>query len=87
MGLFDRLKRGLQKTKDLLRSDIRDVFRDGRILDEELLRQLEGRLLKTDMGVAASTAVITQLRAQHGGRTVDGDAVFATVNDLSLIQL
>ena len=87
MGLFDRLKRGLQKTKDLLRSDIRDVFRDGRILDEDLLRQLEGRLLKTDMGVAASTAVITQLREQHGGRTVDVEAVFATVKDTLKTQL
>ncbi|HAA63155.1 MAG TPA: signal recognition particle-docking protein FtsY, partial [Planctomycetaceae bacterium] len=87
MGLFDRLKRGLQKTKDLLRSDIRDVFRDGRILDDDLLRQLEGRLLKTDMGVAASTAVITQLREQHGGRTVDVEAVFATVKDTLKTQL
>ena len=87
MGLFDRLKRGLQKTKDLLRSDIRDVFRDGRILDEDLLRQLEGRLLKTDMGVAASTAVITQLREQHGGRTVDVEAVFATVKATLKTQL
>ena len=40
MGLFDRLKQGLQKTKDLLRSDIRDLFRDGQILDDEQLRQL-----------------------------------------------
>ena len=60
MGLFGRLKQGLRKTKDLLRSDIRDLFRDGHILDDEQLEQLEGRLLKTDMGVVASTAVMSK---------------------------
>ena len=79
MGLFDRLKQGLRKTKDLLRSDIRDLFRDGAILDETQLGELEGRLLKTDMGVVASTAVIDQLREEHGGRTVNVDAIFETV--------
>ncbi len=87
MGLFDRLKQGLQKTKDLLRSDIRDLFRDGQILDDDLLRQLEGRLLKTDMGVVASTAVIDRLRTDHGGRTVDVDAIFETVKDTLKEQL
>ena len=87
MGLFDRLKQGLQKTKDLLRSDIRDLFRDGQILDDEQLRQLEGKLLKTDMGVVASTAVIDQLREEHGGRTVDVEAIFETVKDALKEQL
>jgi len=87
MGLFDRLKQGLQKTKDLLRSDIRDLFRDGQILDDEQLRQLEGKLLKTDMGVVASTAVIDQLREEHGGRTVDVEAIFETVKDTLKDQL
>jgi len=27
MGLFDKLKRGLQKTKDILRTDVRDLFK------------------------------------------------------------
>ena len=87
MGLFDRLRQGLRKTKDLLRSDIRDLFRDGQILDEKQLGQLEGRLLKTDMGVVASTAVIDQLREDHGGRTVDVAAIFETVKDTLKRQL
>ena len=79
MGLFDRLKQGLRKTKDLLRSDIRDLLREGAIFDETQLGELEGRLLKTDMGVVASTAVIDQLREEHKGRTVDVEAIFETV--------
>jgi fused signal recognition particle receptor len=87
MGLFDRLKQGLRKTKDLLRSDIRDLFRDGAIFDETQLGELEGRLLKTDMGVVASTAVIDQLREEHKGRTVDVDAIFETVKTTLKEQL
>ena len=87
MGIFDRLKQGLRKTQDLLRSDIRDLFRDGQILDDQQLEQLEGRLLKTDMGVVATTAVIDQLREEHGGRTVDVEAIFETVKNTLKQQL
>jgi fused signal recognition particle receptor len=79
MGLFDRLKRGLQKTKQLLRTDLRDLFRSGELLDELQLEQFEARLIQTDMGVQASTAIVDQLRQEHLGRTVDIDAIWETV--------
>ncbi|MCA9049342.1 MAG: signal recognition particle-docking protein FtsY [Planctomycetaceae bacterium] len=79
MGLFDRLKAGLKKTKEILRTDVRDLFRAGAILDESLLEEFEGRLIRTDMGVAASAKIVSRLREQHGGRTVDVDAVWETV--------
>ena len=54
MGLFDKLKQGLQKTKQLLQTDVRDLFRAGEILDEAKLEAFEARLIRTDMGVAAA---------------------------------
>ena len=81
MGLFDKLKRGLRKTKDLLRTDVRDLFKAGEILDDEKLEEFEGRLLRTDMGVAATTALIDELRTKHGGRTIVVDEVWQTVKD------
>ncbi len=79
MGLFDRLKAGLKKTKDILRTDVRDLFKAGDILDDKLLEEFEGRLIRTDMGVAASDRIVSRLREDHGGRTVDVDAIWATV--------
>ncbi|GAB5442452.1 MAG: signal recognition particle-docking protein FtsY [Fuerstiella sp.] len=79
MGLFDRLKAGLQKTKDVLRTDVRDLFKAGAILDDSLLEEFEGRLIRTDMGVSASDRIISRLREEHGGRTVDVDAIWETV--------
>ena len=54
MGLFDRLKQGLAKTKQILRTDVRDLFRSGQILDDALLQDFEARLIRTDMGVSAA---------------------------------
>ena len=86
MGLFDKLKRGLQATKTLLNTDVRDVFKSGEILDEENLRQFEGQLLRTDMGVEATEAIIQDLREQHLGRTVVIDEIWDTVkNRLQLL--
>ncbi|MCA9036190.1 MAG: signal recognition particle-docking protein FtsY [Planctomycetaceae bacterium] len=81
MGLFDRLKRGLEKTKQILRTDVRDLFRAGEILDEKVLEEFEGRLIRTDMGFAAATRITERIRNEHGGRTVDVDAVWQTVRD------
>jgi fused signal recognition particle receptor len=81
MGLFYRLKRGLEKTKQILRTDIRDLFKAGEILDDRLLQDFEARLIRTDMGVAAATQIVSRLKAEHGGRTVDVDAIWKTVRD------
>lgn len=80
MGLFDRLKAGLKKTRDVLRTDVRDLLKAGEILDEEKLEQFEARLIQSDMGVTAATAIIDELREKHGGRTVDIDAIWDTVS-------
>ncbi len=81
MGLFDRLKQGLAKTKQILRTDVRDLFRSGQILDDQLLQEFEARLIRTDMGVASSARIVDRIRADHGGRTVDVDAIWKTVHD------
>ncbi|MCA9097408.1 MAG: signal recognition particle-docking protein FtsY [Planctomycetaceae bacterium] len=79
MGFFDRLKRGLQKTKDILRTDIRDIFKSGEILDEAKLREFHKRLISTDMGVQAANAILAELREKHVGRTVVVEDIWETI--------
>ncbi|MDF1744040.1 MAG: signal recognition particle receptor subunit alpha, partial [Gimesia sp.] len=81
MGLFDRLKNGLQKTKEVLRTDVRDLFKAGEILDDQKIEQFEARLIKTDMGVVASSAICEEIRKKHGGRTVILDEIEETVKE------
>src|SRR5258707_2012999 len=79
MGLFDKLKKGLQKTKDLLRTDVRDLFKAGEILTEDKLQDFYARLIATDMGVVSATAILDELKEKHLGRTVDIDEIWGTI--------
>ncbi|SFH84350.1 signal recognition particle-docking protein FtsY [Planctomicrobium piriforme] len=79
MGLFDNLKSALKKTKDVLRTDVRDLLRSGEILDEAKLEEFYRGLITTDMGVAAATEVVETLRKEFGGRTVVPDKIWEVV--------
>lgn len=81
MAFFDNLKRGLQKTKQLLQTDVRDLFKTGEILTEATLEKFEARLIQTDMGVAAAAQIVRDLREQFLGRTVALDDVWKVVKD------
>lgn len=81
MGLFDKFKQGLQKTKQLLQTDVRDLFKAGEILDDEKLERFEARLIQTDMGIEAAGAIVSELRTKFLGRTVVIDDVWLTVKE------
>jgi len=79
MGLFDKLKKGLVKTAKVLNTDVRDLFKEGDILDDEQLGQFERRLIESDMGVEAAMQIVEELREKHRGRTVVLDEIWETV--------
>ncbi len=81
MGLFDKLKGALQKTKDVLRTDVRDLFKQGVILDEAKLEEFQKGLIATDMGVAAAKQIGDDLREKFLGRTMIEDEVWKIVKD------
>jgi len=87
MGFFDKLKGALQKTKDTLQKDVRDIFRAGELLNEEKLTLFEKRLLLTDMGVTATTEIIDELRDKYLNRTVNLEEIWTTVKDRLKAQL
>ena len=51
-------KRALQKTNDLLRTDIRDLWKsEGELVDEAFLSNLYAILIRTDMGPSMATKI------------------------------
>jgi len=71
MGLFDKFKQGLKKTKDLLFTDVRDLFKaEGELVDDVLLEKLYARLIRTDMGVKAASELVETVRTDFRGRVV-----------------
>ena len=62
MGFFDKLKEGLNKTKDSFNEKINNVFSNFLKVDEGLLEELEEILIMSDLGVDTSVDIISKLR-------------------------
>jgi fused signal recognition particle receptor len=72
-GFFSRLRDGLRKTRDSLANKIEAVF-SGTVIDEARLDELEEVLLASDLGPAASRAVMESARGafhRQGAATVE----------------
>ncbi|MHB8969298.1 MAG: signal recognition particle-docking protein FtsY [Pirellulaceae bacterium] len=81
-GLLARFRQGLKKTSDLLRTDIRDLFkREGRLVDEKFLSELYAILIKTDMGTGPANEIRERVQRDFRGRVVHMEEVLATVQD------
>ena len=87
-GLLDRLRAGLAKTAQVLRTDVRDLFkREGRLVDEDFLEELRGILVRTDMGPAAAEAIVADVRERLRARVVDPEVVLDSIRTQLLARL
>ncbi len=62
MGLFDRFKKGLTKTREKIVEGFRAVLPFGQPIDENILNSLEDTMLAADMGPAIVTELINDVR-------------------------
>lgn len=62
MGFFDKIKQGLQKTKDGIFGQIDTLFKSFRKVDEELFEELEELLIAADCGAVTSAKICDTLR-------------------------
>ncbi len=60
-GFFKRLKSGLAKTREILTTDINDLFAGKRKIDDELLEELEELLITSDIGVQTTMDLIQSI--------------------------
>ena len=63
-GWAARLKLGLKRTREILNTDLTDLFARHPQIDEALYEELETLLISGDVGVAATAHVIAALRAR-----------------------
>ena len=64
MGLFEKLKAGLKKTKDSLMGKIERLLNSFTKIDEELFEELEESLITSDIGVTTSEKICDELRSR-----------------------
>ena len=63
MGLFDRFKKGLAKTRERIGTGFRSVLRIGQKISGETLTRLEDIMLESDFGPATTEKLIEVVRA------------------------
>src|SRR4051812_1710166 len=81
-GWFGMLRSALKKTHDVLNTDIRDLFkREGRLVDDDFLRDLFAILIKTDMGTGPAARIRDRIATDFRARVVHLDEVLISVKD------
>ncbi len=86
-GWFARLKEGLSKTSASLGEGMASLFLGKKAIDDDLLDELETRLLTADVGVEATTAIVQSLTKRVARKELaDSDALYKALqqelNDL-----
>ncbi|MFP6848387.1 MAG: signal recognition particle-docking protein FtsY [Pseudomonas sp.] len=86
-GFFERLKQGLSKTSVSLGEGMASLFLGKKAIDDDLLEDLETRLLIADVGVEATTAIIGSLTKRVARKELaDSGALYkALQEELSLL--
>ncbi|MBO5374452.1 MAG: signal recognition particle-docking protein FtsY [Clostridia bacterium] len=64
MSFFEKLKRGLQKTKNAIIKPFAELFKSLRGVDEDLMDELEEILVCADVGAVTADEILTELRVR-----------------------
>ena len=81
-GFFARLKQGLSKTSASLGEGMASLFLGSKAIDDDLLDELETRLLSADVGVEATTAIVQSLTRRVARKELaDSGALYAALQE------
>ena len=91
MGLFDRIKRGLQKTRDAFSEKIEDLVMNYRELDDDFFEELTDILIMSDVGVKTTELIIDRLKQKVRAEKIKGtdsarEAIKQIVADIMACQ-
>lgn len=72
MGLFDKFKVGLQRTKEKLSHEITRIVTGSPKLDEETLEEIEFALIGADLGMPMTQRILSAVRDSYESQGKDG---------------
>lgn len=88
MGIFSKIKAGLQKTRASIADGVNSIINSFTKIDEDFFEELEEILVLSDIGVATSTEICNKLRAKikETGET-DPNNIKSMMKDIILEML
>jgi fused signal recognition particle receptor len=87
-SFFSRLKAGLGRTRSGLTDGLGSLLLGKKEIDDELLEEIETRLLTSDVGISATTTIISELSQRLKRKDLaDADVLYQTLKEVLLDQL
>jgi fused signal recognition particle receptor len=81
-GWFKSLRSALKKTNQILKTDIRDLWKsDGRLVDEDFLRELFSIMVRSDIGQPTAARIRDRIATEFRGRKVEMPLVLASARE------
>ncbi|PJI48246.1 MAG: signal recognition particle-docking protein FtsY [Pseudomonas sp.] len=82
LGFFARLKQGLSKTSASLGEGMASLFLGKKAIDDDLLDEIETRLLTADVGVEATTTIVQNLTRRVARKELaDSEALYKALQE------
>ncbi len=82
VGFFARLKQGLSKTSASIGEGMASLFLGKKAIDDDLLDEIETRLLTADVGVEATSLIVQNLTQKVARKQLaDADALYKSLQD------
>lgn len=70
-GFLGKFKAALVKTKQVLNTDLQDLLKDGRLVDDEFLEEVFALMIRTDMGVSSASKIRDDIGKKFRARKVE----------------
>jgi fused signal recognition particle receptor len=81
-GIFSRMRKGLGKTRSRFASGMGKAFLGAKVIDENLLDEIETSLLTADVGIEATQAILSKLTDRVARKELnDSEALYASLKD------
>ncbi|WP_028693378.1 signal recognition particle-docking protein FtsY [Pseudomonas cremoricolorata] len=81
-GFFARLKQGLSKTSASIGEGMASLFLGKKVIDDDLLDEIETRLLTADVGVEATSTIVQNLTQKVARKQLtDAEALYKSLQD------
>ncbi|WP_412460964.1 signal recognition particle-docking protein FtsY [Pseudomonas sp. SC11] len=82
VGFFARLKQGLSKTSASIGEGMASLFLGKKVIDDDLLDEIETRLLTADVGVEATSLIVQNLTQKVARKQLaDADALYTSLQE------
>ncbi|MBP2015046.1 fused signal recognition particle receptor [Anaerococcus degeneri] len=87
-SIFDRLKKGLTKTRDSFTSSLTNLFTRNVKIDDDLYDELEEILISADIGMNSTIEIVDELRGEIKKRSIkEADKIYPVLKEIMIKNL